>query len=374
MTKATFDEKYRIGDIAQALNIPASQIVEAVNKYSGKDGIARARDDGNILITEALYNEHETEELPLSELYAAARGQGKMIQEAITRNSAIELLRDAYNSKFMQGYDETAYQWNMVYDTMNIETKNVTLPFAKGVWVNTTPEGGEIEEVTIQSGTATITPAKYTSLVNVTNEMIADNEVGLVGWLARRTGRRFREKDDSIAFAVFDAIAAASLVTGAVVGVAPTNPGYATMAELLVDIKAGDLNLEIRTETVGGGGAQKAPVHADVCLLPAGCKYSAHELFNAIYTYSGDAGGITNVFSRAYPNLNFIITPYLTAGSGARGYMLKAFDNAVRVLREAVSLDEEEDFIFDTTRTRAKMRVAYAVGEADKIAGFPVYT
>jgi len=205
--------------------------------------------------------------------------------------------------------------------------------------------------------------------------MIEDNEVGLVGWKARRIGRRYREKEDALAFAVFEAISNASFVSGALVGAAPAASGYLTKTELLYNIKEADRALEIRTETVGAGGAQKAPVHANILILPSGLKYTAKEVFNATFTYNAAVGGFSNVFGQAFPGLNYIVTPYLTHddATNTKGYLLKAKDNAIMVRRTRLTLDDEEDFVRDCTKIRAKMRLAFAVGEMDKIAAFLAY-
>ena len=365
----TFDQKYKVEEFAKAMNKSIEEAIDTIRKYTGEYGKIRAKDEGSAIEPK----DSKGGPISLTDIYAV--GKGQLIHEAITRDDVKELLRDAYNQKFLQGYDETEYLWGQVYDTMDIDTKNVDFPFIKGVWVATVGEGTEIPEVSFVSGKSTVTPAKYALIVNITNEMIEDNEVGLVGWVARRIGRRYREKEDALAFAVFEAIGNASFITGALVGEDPAVSGYLTKPELLKNIIEADRALEIRTETVGAGGAQKAPVHANILILPSGLKYIAKEVFNATFTYDASVGGFSNVFGQAFPGLNYIITPYLTHddATNTKGYLLKAKDNAIMVRRTGLTLDSDEDFVLDCTKTRAKMRLAFAVGEMDKIAAFLAY-
>ncbi len=301
-----------------------------------------------------------------SEVKVAAGGSGwneaqagvlikKFIEwkEARTGTELPEILRTAFNTRILEGYDEHQTLWPLVFDQINITAKDVDLPNLKGIHIYEVTDSEEKHFSAPQSGKAVMEPKKYVGMVPFSQEMIDDAEIDLMGWTLRILGHRHKQNEDYISFATFNT-RGGSMSTNATTGLnaAALEAALATLSN--------------RTVT-SGGYAERDPIVADVLICDPTRLFQARELVNTSLTVVNNIGGTiaaggSNIFQNV---LNIIATPYTDT---TYYYIGKAriFGGALFCRRQELMVDNWEDMLRDVQNVKAKQRFISDIIEPDK--------
>jgi len=280
------------------------------------------------------------------------RMHDKMMSEARTSQEVPELYRTAFNTKLIEAYEEYAVDWPKIYDLITLtKGKQVDMPVIKGIHVRTSGAqssgrtGREIGFTGPVTGEAKIEVKKYDCGLGFDTDMLEDIEVDLMGWCLRQVGRRFKMKEDEVAFAAITA-RGGNMTANTLTGL---NPAAIERALAL---------LANRTVTTGGR-AENEPVVPDTILVDPTHLYQAREILRTTLTVvqpisggtTGASGsGGTNVFQSA---LSIVNTPFIDS---TYYYIGKAKEGTVFVRRQALTIANWEDLLRDATLVRAKTR------------------
>lgn len=117
------------------------------------------------------------------------------VKEYLSRSEGPELFTTALNDKLIAGAaPEIGNTFSSIYDSLQINRRNITFPSIRGVNPDLVPELGEFKFADLEEFTSiTVTPQKFGMRMGISREMIEDNEVGLIGYRAREAGRAMRE-------------------------------------------------------------------------------------------------------------------------------------------------------------------------------------
>ncbi len=274
-------------------------------------------------------------------------------KEARTQSELPEILRTAFNTRILEGYDEHMTLWPLVFDQIRITGKDVDLPNLKGIHIYQVDDSEEKHFSGPQSGEAKMEPLKYVGMVPFSQEMIDDAEIDLMGWTLRILGHRHKQNEDFIAFARFAA-------RGALMSTNTTTGLNAAALESALAILAN------RTVT-SGGRAERDPLVADVLICDPTRLFQARELINTSLTVVNNIGGTiaaggTNIFQNL---LNVVSTPYTDTSYYYIG-KAKIWGGAMFCRRQDITVDNWEDMLRDVQNVKAKTRFSADVIEPSK--------
>jgi len=312
-----------------------------------------------------------------------ACAEGKFsIREAFTRSEGSQLFVTSLNKLLLRGYDSTPKNHLAVANLVNITSKDIKFPLLYGVSPTLIPEGSEIPYSEISPTAVTVEPLKFGMRMGFTNEMLDDNEVGLMAWNTERMGARMAELEAAETFKCLETFYASGL-TG---DIGPyyrgskytTYSGTNTVSNIQIDMSAVTLNtweeaiseaiarLASQTLTVGSRTIDY-PVVADTIIVNPKQLIPVRRVLDAqiaqargnlrlIDTGAIAIGGGSNVMRGM---LNIIATPYITTNHAFIG---KAQGGGLVFVRRApLAIDKTENFATDCTDARALERFLPAV-------------
>ncbi len=274
-------------------------------------------------------------------------------KEARSRSEMPEILRTAFNTRILEGYDEHRVLWPLVFDKITITKKDVDLPNLKGIHIWEVSDSEEKGFSGPQSGKATMVPKKYVGMVPFSEEMLDDAEIDLMGWTLRILGHRHKQKEDDISFASMTARGGAMTAnTGTTLSASSLQSALALLAN--------------RTVT-SGGYAERDPVTADTLIVDPGNLFTARELVNTTLTVAANLAGAnapggSNVFQNV---LNIISTPYIDSDYFYIG-KARVFGGAIFCRRQEVTVTNWNDMLRDVENVKSKARYSADVVEPDK--------
>jgi len=277
----------------------------------------------------------------------------KLIMEARTTSELPELLRTAFSTKLLDGYEEHIALWPQVFDVITMTKGNtIDIPGLKGIHVYEAVSGEEKDFTGPIGGEAKMAPRKYECLIGFTEEMLEDAEVDVMGWCLRKIGHRFKQKEDEIAFTALTT-RGGSMAAGA---------GGLTAAGLQAAYAA----LLNRTVTAGGR-TEREPITPDTIVVDPTHLYTTRELINTTLTVAvNTAAGTGNAGSNVFQNiLNIVCSPYIDDDYYYVG-KAKTDGGAIFLRRLELQIKNWEDLLRDTENVRAKARFDADILEPDK--------
>ncbi|KKK88203.1 hypothetical protein LCGC14_2745550, partial [marine sediment metagenome] len=263
-------------------------------------------------------------------------------------------------------------------DGQGTDTRFPTLYGINPVFV---PELGEIPFGDIDDTSTTVSPVKFGIRMGISQEMIDDNEVGLVDFMSRKTGQQMailRDQESFKALHTFN-------MTGAVVDQSlPTHisnkkrGAFYTTGAFTNQQSATAVNWETLLNTAiqqmkdqeitFNNETYKIPVFVDTIIANSVRDISLRKLLRTTTVIQAtgmgdtDNGLVTHVAGNNIWNgaLNVITTPYMARG---QAYLVQGRRGLVFLERKPVSVQQNANWAFDAQETRALTRFMPAVVE-----------
>lgn len=292
-----------------------------------------------------------------------------------TGEGAAALTTTALNKLLLKGFQARPQTYKEVGYSIQ-STKDVKFPNIFGIRPEYIPELSEIPFANADITSTTLSPVKFGIRLGISQEMVDDNEVNLMGYLTQIAGAKMNELYDIEFYKCLNAYhyntgggAVDSTVTAAVGSRARGASYTISTATHSLSASAGNweqiintaLNILAMQTITLGSQAYKYPVYADTIVAHSVRDISLRKLLRSATiiqsTGIGDAGNASvtqvagsNVWNGA---LNLVTTPLVAKGAA---YILQKGRGMVMLEREGIKLDKMENFAFDAQEVRVKAR------------------
>ena len=306
------------------------------------------------------------------------------IKEYVTRSEHSSLFTTVINKKVLANFTTHPTVYQQIFDVITVgdgEGSDIRFPSLLGVNPEYTPELSEILFSDLDDTSITVSPVKYAVRMGISQEMIDDNEVGLMDWMIKETGRKMailRDQesfkalhtynstgavvDQSLATHIGNRSRGAFYTTGAF-----TNQMSATAANWEQVLNTAIQQMKDQTITFGGH-TYRVPRFVDTIIANSVRDISLRKLLRSatIVQATGvgdtDNASITQVSSNNIWNgqLNVITTPYMARG---QAYLTQGKRGLVFLERQPVTVDQNANWAFDAKEVRARTRFMPAVVE-----------
>lgn len=310
------------------------------------------------------------------------------LKEYVTRPEHSNLFTTTINKAVLASFQEHPSVYQQVFDVIPIgdgEGSDISFPTLYGINPEYVPELSEIPFSDIDDTATTVSPVKFGVRMGISQEMIDDNEVGLIQWTLRQVGMRvgmLRDKESFKALHTFNATAAA-VDTSLRTWIGTRNRGaYYTTGSFTNQLSASAANWEqvlntainaMKNQTITfGGNTYDIPVYVNTIVANSVRDIALRKLLRSATiiqsTGVGDAGNasITQVAGSNIWNgaLNVITTPFCARGSA---YLMQAKRGLVLLDRKPFSVNRQANWAFDAEEVKATTRFMPAVVEQRSI-------
>lgn len=316
----------------------------------------------------------------LQQMIAEARKGGFNLKEYLTRSEAPGLFTQAINDMLIRAAQpELPDVWNQLYTTIRLDgRRDINFPSIRGVNPDLVPELGEFAFVDQALTSITVEPRKFGMRFGVSNEMIADNEVGYLGYIATERGRAHRELRRREAMKAISFFSTGGVTSTGAIGI--RNHGFFYPQGGYTNIVSGSSQsweqmigrasvlLKNQTVTVADMTIQ-FPVTPNFILANPTWEMSIKKVLNAGITVVGVGIGPgpgmsgTNVAGTNVFGGMLSIQVYDPTIPTAVAFIGQAGRGLVFIEREPLQLDDNQNFGFDATEMRTKERFLPAVVE-----------
>lgn len=317
------------------------------------------------------------------------------LKEYVGRNEGSALFTVAINKQLLNTYKSFPSVYNRVFSVIKKgdgEGRQVRFPNMFGVNPQYVPELSEVPFDQLDITSTTVEAIKFGLRMGVSQEMIDDNEVSLIGWTVGMVGYKMAELRDIESFKCLDTYhsatggAAVDSTTTGIVGNRNLGITYTT-ATFTNDLSASAADWEIiintalnvlRSQTITfREQVYRYPVFANTILCNSVRELALRKVLNSPVVIMGtgigktsnagadQVGGGQNVFNGL---LNIVATPYVARGSA---YIMQAQRGLAFLDREAIRTDREKNWAYEAEEVKAITRFMPAVIEQRSI--FAIY-
>lgn len=306
------------------------------------------------------------------------------IKEYVTRSEHSSLFTTVINKKVLGALEKHPSVYQDIFEVINMgdgEGSSIRFPTLYGINPEVVPELSEIPFGDLDDTSTTVEPYKFGIRMGISQEMIDDNEVGLIGWITTRAGTRMgilRDQESFKALHTFNSTAAAvdtSLstfmgnrnrglyyTTGAF-----SNNFSATAMEWEDVLNSGIQLMKNQTITIAGE-VYRIPVYVDTIIANSVVDIPLRKILRAsTVVVATGVGGVdhaaktqlagSNVWVGA---LKVITTPYCGRGTG---YLVQGKRGMVFLERKPIEISQNANWAFDAKEVRALTRFMPAVVE-----------
>ncbi len=306
------------------------------------------------------------------------------IKEYVTRSEHSNLFTTVINKKVLDNFKAHPTVYQKVFDVVTVgdgQGTDIRFPTLYGINPEFVPELGEIPFGDVDDTATVVSPVKYGIRMGISQEMIDDNEVGLMDWMIRRTGQRMailRDQESFKALHTFNQTAH-SVDASISTFIGNRNRGaYYTTGSFTNQLSASAANWEqllntaiqsMKDQTITfNGNTYRIPVFVNTIIANSVRDIALRKILRATTvvgaTGIGDAGNasITQLAGNNIWNgmLNVITTPYMPRGSA---YLVEGKRGLVFLERKPVTVDQNANWAFDAQEVRARTRFMPAVVE-----------
>lgn len=142
--------------------------------------------------------------MSLDELTEVMRQDKLTIQELLTKSEGAALFVTTLDKKLMDAYNSIPAKWQLVADEIITDGSDIRLPEMIGVQGYLKPELSEIPFADVDITGTTYAMQSFGLRLGVSNEMIEDNKINLIGWMTQKAGERMKELEDIEVFKCLD--------------------------------------------------------------------------------------------------------------------------------------------------------------------------
>lgn len=310
------------------------------------------------------------------------------VKEYITRSEHSNLFTTTINKKILDNFRTHPSAYNQVFDVIpkgDGEGRTVSFPTLYGINPVVIPELGEYPFGDIDDTATTVQAIKFGLRVGISQEMIDDNEVGLMNWTIRRAGQRMsmlRDQESFKALHTFNATAASVDTTLATYAGTKNRGIYYTTGAFTNQQSASAANWEMilntaiqqmKDQTITfNGETYKIPVYVDTIIANSVRDVSLRKLLRSATIIQSTGIGDTNNAqvtmvqgSQAWNGaLNLITSPFVARGSA---YLTQAKRGLVFLDRKAPSIAQDANWSRDAEEVKMSTRFMPAVVEERSI-------
>jgi len=320
----------------------------------------------------------------LESLTEDLKSEGVTLKEYVTRSEGGALFTVSLNKVLIDKYNTFPSVHKRIMKTVTLgdgQGSDVKFPDLNGINPAYVPELSEIPFANQDITSTTVEPDKYAIRAGISQEMIDDNEVGLLGWTMSMVGTKMAETEDEEAIKALHTYAnvAATVDTSLLTykgrynrGVyhltgTCTNTFSATALDWEQIINTGLNVMQSQTITLLGE-TYRYPVMPNTLFIHTSKAIGAKKVLasSKIIVLTGTVspgsnthvGGGNNFFNGL---LNVVESPYCPARTA---YILDTNRGSVVFLqRKSPSIDKNANWAFDAQEVRAKSRFRAAVIE-----------
>lgn len=310
------------------------------------------------------------------------------LKEAVTRSEHSNLFTTALNKKVLASFKQHPSVYSQVFDVIPVgdgEGSDVRFPTLYGINPEYVPEMGEIPFSDMDDTATVVSPIKFGVRMGISQEMIDDNEVGLINWTIKKVGGRvsvLRDQESFKALHTFNATGASvdgSLSTycgnrnrGAYYTTGSfTNQQSASAANWEQILNTAIESMKNQSITLQGL-SYKIPVYVNTIVANSNRDIGLRKLLRSATivqsTGIGDAGNasVTQVAGNNLWNgaLNVITTPFCAKGSA---YLLEAKRGLVMLDRKPFQISRKANWAYDAEEVKSTTRFMPAVVEERSI-------
>lgn len=306
------------------------------------------------------------------------------IKEYVTRSEHTNLFSITINKKVLAGLGAHPSVYQDVFDVISVgdgQGRTTRFPTLYGINPEVIPELSEIPFGDMDDTSTNVEPFKFGIRMGISQEMIDDNEVGLIGWTTTKVGQRMgvlRDQEAFKALHTFNSTAAAvdtSLstfmgnrnrglyyTTGSF-----TNNLTATALEWETTLQSGVETMKNQTITFNGN-TYKIPVYVDTIIANSVSDISLRKVLRAsMVVVATGVGGVDHLAKTQLAGsnmmqgfLNVITTPFCGKGTA---YLVQGKRGLVFLERKGVELSQNPNWAFDAQEVKAITRFMPAVVE-----------
>lgn len=306
------------------------------------------------------------------------------IKEYVARKEHSNLFTTTINKKVLASFNTHQSVYKQVFDVVTVgdgEGKTIRFPTLYGVNPEYVPELSEIPFSDLDDTATEVTPKKFGVRMGLSQEMIDDNEVGLMGWTISKVGQKIgvlRDQESFKALHTFNSTGAvvdqslstflgnrdrgAYYTTGAF-----TNQQSATAANWEQILNTAIQQMKDQTITLAGE-SYKIPMFVDTIIANSVRDIALRKLLNASTIIQSTGIGDTNnasvtmVAGNQLWNgaLRVITTPYMARG---QAYLAQGKRGLVFLERKPVEISQNANWAFDAQEVKATTRFMPAVVE-----------
>jgi len=322
-------------------------------------------------------------------------GERLTLKEYVMRKEGSALLSTAINKHLLTAYKSYPSVRGQVFTTITKgdgEGSDVRFPNMAGCNPQYIPELSEVPFDNLDITSTTVSAEKFGLRMGISQEMVDDNEVSLIGWVTSRVGVKMAELQDQEAFKALDTFfsTGALLNNGNVVtwmgnkdrgkyyttGTL-TNGCTASGTGSWEDIINTALAVMKGQQITLQGQTYKYPVYVDTIVVPIYKELGVRKVVNTTMTVSylgiaattaaADMSKVNlpgnNVFNGI---LKVVASPFVGRGLA---YILQAGRGLVFLEREAIRVDRQANWAFEAEEIKAITRFMPAVVEERSIFG-----
>jgi len=312
-----------------------------------------------------------------------ARGKVTLKEYVMTKDHS-NLFTTVINKKVLASYTSHPTVYQQLFDVITIgdgQGSDIRFPTLYGVNPVFVPELSEIPFGDLDDTATVVSPVKYGIRLGISQEMIDDNEVGLIDFMTRKTGQRMAELRDQESFKALHTFNATAAVVDQSVSTYIGNRSrgaYYTTGSFTNQLSATAVDWEsvlntaitsMKNQTITfNGETYQIPVYVDTIVANSIADISLRKVLRTTTVVAATGVGHTDNSARtqlAGTNvwngmLNVITTPYMPRGSA---YLVQGKRGLVFVERKPVEISRNANWAFDAQEIKALTRFMPAVVE-----------
>lgn len=274
--------------------------------------------------------------------------KGVRISELQGRSDFADLMEVGLNPLLLQGQNEEASIFEMLFDRFDLTRNSVPFPSFKGLVVGKIEEGEDIPFINLGTGKITISAEDYGVRCGFTHQMIRDDQVDVIRFTTLELGRAHVRLKNQVAFAALEA--------GAGNSKAAQVSGTLSLADIRDAKKVASLFKEegtniprpvAFTHLIIHPDQEEALIPATLQTLPPGIVLDAN---------TGDIKGVAG--------LAVLKVSWITPGVAL---LIKAKDKLLYCVREDLRLDRTENFANASEEVRTLEAFTFAILYGDNV-------
>lgn len=317
------------------------------------------------------------EGMNFDQIQEVMRSDRLTIKEVLTTSEGAQLFVAAIDQKLLDAYKTHPSSWQRVADEIITDGSDIRLPELVGVKAFYVPEMGEIPFADVDITGQTYTMQSFKTRLGISQEMIEDNKVNLMGWMTQKCGNKMKELEDIETFKCLDTFHLTGNVGGVMYNTfvgeenrgvfyttgAFTNGLSGTALNWADMISTSTVTLQTQTRTVNGR-VYDYPVYADTIICNPTREMGLRQVLGAAITVV--ATGIANNVMLAGSNLfNGMLNIVSSPRCGARvAYITQAKKGLVMFRHQAYRqprVEKTANFAYDAQEVKAVTRFLPAV-------------